>query len=647
MFGSRQTGLFLAISTIIAPAHLAAQEVEPEYAPSDSAAAAATDAFGERVGLNQVGLYSPVQTRGFDLMASTSAFRLNGFYFHPAAELSESLVQGSSINVGISAAALDLPSPTGVISYRLRDPGLHSSLSVTTGLREEGSAHLELLGTLVSDDQQWGILGHALIIPDNNRSSGEDGPTVHLGTVGKWMPGPDTQIRLFGSYSFSKHDGDLAVLAIGEGVPPALVPRRKYTPDWARTSSWSSNIGALLDHRWGRWSLGGSIIRSTSHATRSDVTILEADSDGNTFATLYHTPEVEKRSDSIEAKLARTFSLLGAEHRLGVGFRQRNTITGRAEAAAFPIGSFDLAETLPDVPAPDLPDDVARGRDRVQQRILSATYGLRAGEDLELRLGAHNNRYEKSVRDFSGETSRNVEGAWLYSASAVWRPTPSLQLFASYVGGLEETGTAPAAASNRGEVLPPVKARQYEIGGRIEINSSLSLILAGFDIRKPTYGLRSDGLYAPVGTVRHRGVEASLTGRVTPTTTVVLGANFMEPRVSGDQVDSELVQKVAPGVSRFNATISVEQQITPEWSLDSWFLHEGPRRRDSLSQTEVPAVPWLVLGTTYRLKVGRRDVMLRGQLINAIDREGYWATPYGPLVPVPPLTYRLLVSTSF
>jgi iron complex outermembrane receptor protein len=275
---------------------------------------------------------------------------------------------------------------------------------------------------------------------------------------------------------------------------------------------------------------------------------------------------------------------------------------------------------------------------------VSASYGLQISDLVQVRLGAHRNIYEKTVDDFEGVRARNREQSWLYSASAIWQPMTRFRLFASYVSGLEESGVAPAAASNRGAVLPPVKARQTEVGARYEVAPGLNLIVAGFDIRKPIYGLRPDLFYAPVGTVRHRGVEASLTGRLTPDTTIVLGANMLKPRIAGALVAAGQVRATAPGVSRFNATVSVEQRLSAAWSVDAYLLYEGRRRRDSVSDTEVPAVPFAFAGARYSWTWGGSRMSLRGQLVNALGHMGYYATPYGALVPVSPQTFRLLLS---
>jgi len=127
----------------------------------------------------------------------------------------------------------------------------------------------------------------------------------------------------------------------------------------------------------------------------------------------------------------------------------------------------------------------------------------------------------------------------------------------------------------------------------------------------------------------------------------VLGANVVQPRMSGEQVDAGTIARVAPGVSRFNATVSIEQRITPRWSADLYLLYEGGRRRDGLSTTELGAVPFAVISTRYDWTTGSTSLSLRAQAVNALGREGYYATPYGQLVPIGPRTWRLLLSAGF
>ena len=611
-----------------------------------SAARSASDAFGEKVGIDSVGLYSENGARGFDLIASSAAFRMDGFYFQPGSAPPESLLQGSSVNVGIAATALDLPSPTGVVTYRLREPAATTGIELTGGWRD-ASPHIAAQASLVDQAHRLSLVAHAMYEPSYDEVTGGVRPYVTGAAIGRWRPASGMRIEAFTSYIGYWHDGDVSVLADGPGVPPPLARYRRYGPRWSRTRYEGATSGLLATKDWGRWSAGLGLIHSTLGRDRSDVDLLAIDRDGHVRSTLFYTPPFSIRSDSAEAKLARDFTLFGAEHRIGVALRARNTRTGRAEQVAYDVGQYQLADGPVDTPRPDLPAATARGSDRVDQRILSVTYGLQWRDSLQLRLGAHASHYAKTVNAFDGSRARSVESDWLYSASLIWQPTRRLRLFASRVSGLEETGAAPNAALNRGEVLPPVTARQSELGARYELARGLNLIVAGFDISKPTYGLRPDNIYAPIGTVRHRGIEASLTGRVGPGTTIVVGGNILQPRLSGPLVDAGLVGRVAPGVSRLNATFSIDQQLSRGWSTDFYLLYEGPRRRDQTDSTEVPGVPFAFAGTRYSWTWGKTPLSLRAQAVNALGRRGYYAAPYGGLVPIAPRDYRILLSAGF
>lgn len=100
----------------------------------ESATRRAIDAFGERIGLEQVGLYGEGNVRGFDLQSS-GAYRIEGSYFARHSSISDAALGGVSVRVGASGARLDYPSPSGAVDYRLRDTTGPSNWRVTTGLR--------------------------------------------------------------------------------------------------------------------------------------------------------------------------------------------------------------------------------------------------------------------------------------------------------------------------------------------------------------------------------------------------------------------------------------------------------------------------------------------------------------------------------
>lgn len=635
----RRAPVAAALFSIVLAAPLHAQEAN--VANATTATSAAEDAFGEQVGTERIGLYNLNQTRGFDLLGSSGAFRLDGAYYFPADLPAESLLSGASIRVGAGAAGLDLTSPTGVILYRLCEPAQESALAVTTGLRTflspvlAAEAHLRASRSL-------GFVGHFVVEPDSRSGTGEPGRSRSGAVIGRWEPLEGASVTAFGSWGEWESEGGIAIVSAGAQAPPAIDPGTRYGPDWLRSGGHGSNHGVIASYDANGWEADLAAIRSAQSTDFSETAVLDLGSDGSIASSIVRTPPGASRSDAAEARLARRFEALGLVHRLGLAVRARRSETERLESAVVPGGTFTIASGAVQVPDPGAPPATRLAKDTVDQRLLSVTYGLAVPDLLELRLGAHANRQSKRAIGFDGLESRTVEKDWLLNASLVLSPTDRLNLFASYATGLEESGVAPAAALNRGEVLPPVKAEQIELGATYRLCDDLTLILAGFDISKPTFGLRPDNVFGPSGTVRHRGIEGSIVGEIRPGTRIVVGANVVDPVLSVGEIE-----RTAPGVSRLNAIVGFEQRVTSRLSFDGNLYFEGKRRRDAISDVEIEGVPFLTLGARYAFTAGKVPVELRVQGYNLLDHRGYFATPGGPLVAVFPKSWRAEMTARF
>lgn len=216
-------------------------------------------------------------------------------------------------------------------------------------------------------------------------------------------------------------------------------------------------------------------------------------------------------------------------------------------------------------------------------------------------------------------------------------------------GGWRTSGVAPQTASNRGQVLPPVEARQIELGLRRALTPNLSLIAAVFDVAKPVPGLRSDGVYSLVGDVRHRGLEVSVNGQLTPSTRVLLGVMAMKPRISGPLVDAGLVGAVPAGISSVVAVAGVDQTLgfLPGWSLDGQLTWEAARFADSADSYKTPALALLSLGARYRFDVDGHATVFRLAASNALNARQWRAFPYGSMYPVDPPLVRGSLTMNF
>jgi len=614
-------------------------------AAQENAVASAADAFGERVGIEQSGLYGEGQVRGLSLEAS-GAYRINDAYFVRAAPLNDPALAGVGVRVGVNAARLPYPAPSGVVNYRLREPAATNQLTLGGGYRDFGTPTLEANGSWKSRDGVFSLTGGAVYRPEVTWGAGTNGRAVDIGAVARWRPAEGQILTGFITTYARQYNGDYAMKATDPALPPTVPALQSYTPDGARVEARNWNFGLLYDAEIAGWSVDAAIFRSIYDADRQDFTVIAVDRDGDATATIFQDPGRMNRSDSGELRVSRVLGGGGdVSHLVSGSLRFRRSDVDLASASVTSLGALNIR----DRPPASLPFvwSGQRGADRVDQTTASLGYGLLWSDRLQLRLGVHRTRYEKTVDTLAGVRTQGMEETTLYNASAVWNLTPRTSLFASWVTGLEESGVAPQAATNRNEVLPPVEAEQREFGLRKALGDRLTLITAVFDVSKPTTGFRADGSYGLVGEVAHRGAELSLAGALNDRTDIVLGGVVFAPEVSGALVDAGLVGARPAGISETVINASIDRRLGDGWSIDARVSYWGERWVDSLNTFQAPAVTTLDIGVRRRFEVAGRAAQFRMVASNVTDAEGWWASSSTFLWPINPPTVRATFSMTF
>jgi len=629
---SDRTGRGLSLVLALAAASTAAAQ--------DSAVKSAADAFGERVGTEQSGLYTETEVRGFNLNDS-GAYRIDDAYFSRAAALNDPVLSGVGVRVGVNAARLAYPAPSGVVNYRLRQAGPVNELRLGAGFRDFGTQVIQGDGTFRDGD--FSLAGGFVWRPELRLAGGNEGRAVDVGGVGAWEIAPGQRLRAFASLYQRRYDGDYAVVPSETAVPPSLEKLHQYSPSWAQSEAVNSNFGALYERRIGGFKVDLAAFRSIFDIDRTDYTLISADAIGRASATTFRNPARAKRADSAEARVGRQFEAAGLSHLGTVSLRGGRTIADLTSNLAIPLGTFDLRGNDP-------PDGMeltwagTRGMDTVKQVTASAGYGLAWSDRVQLRFAVHRTRYDKDVLSIAGVRTEGISETTLYNASAIVALTDRTAVFGSWVTGLEESGVAPTSAINRDEVLPPVEAEQFELGVRHAVTPGLTFIGALFDVSKPTNGFRADGSFALVGEVRHRGVEGSIAGQLDARTNVVLGAVAFEPKVTGPLVDVGVVGAQAAGISHRIINANIERRLGDSWSVDAGLSYSGERWADTANTFKTPAVMTLSCGARRRFVLAGRPVEFRVLASNLTGAEGYWAAPTGILSPIPPRTVRALLT---
>jgi iron complex outermembrane recepter protein len=599
-------------------------------AAQDNAVKSAADAFGERVGTEQSGLYSESQVRGFDLNDS-GAYRIDDAYFSRAAAMNDPVLAGVGVRVGVNAVRLAYPAPSGVVNYRLRQAGPVNQLRLAAGWRDFGTRVIQGDGSYREGD--FSFAGGFVWRPLWRLAGGNEGRGLDVGGVGAWQIAPEQRLRAFGTLFQRGYDGDFAVVASEAAVPPSLQKLHQYSPTWAWTEALNSNLGVLYDARIGGYTLDLSAFRSTFDIDRTDYTLISADAAGRASATTFRAPDRTKQADSAEARVGRQFESTGFTHLATVSLRAGRT-------------AVDLTSSLVIPDATELEWSGTRGKDTVEQVTASAGYGIAWRDRVQLRFGVHETRYEKDVLSIAGVQTNGVSDVMLYNASAIVSLTDRTAVFGSWVTGLEESGVAPTVAINRDEVLPPVEAEQFELGIRHAITPTLTLIGAVFDVSKPTKGFRADNSFGLVGEVRHRGVEGSIAGQLDARTSVVVGAVAFEPKVTGPLVDAGVVGSRAAGISHRIVNANIERRLGDNWSVDASLSYSSERWADTANTFKTPAVTTFNLGARSRFVLAGRPAEFRVLASNLTGVEGYSAAANGLLVPIAPRTVRALLTVT-
>lgn len=612
-------------------------------AADDNAVKSAADAFGERVGTEQSGLYSETQVRGFDLNDS-GAYRIDDAYFSRAAALNDPVLAGVGVRVGVNAVRLAYPAPSGVVNYRLRQAGPVNELRLGVGWRDFGTRVVQGDGSFRRGDLS--VAGGFVWRPLFRLAGDNQGRAFDLGGVGTWEITPDRRLRAFATLYQRAYDGDFAVIPTAAAVPPSLKKLHQYSPSWAESAALSSNVGVLYDARVGGFTIDLAAFHSAFDIERTDYTLIYADGAGNASATTFRNPDRNKRSVSTEARLGRQFDAGGINHLATASLRAGRAVVDLTSNLAIDLGSFDLrSEDPPD--AVERPWSGTRGEDTVEQVTASAGYGIAWSDTVQLRFAVHRTRYDKEVLSIAGVRTEGVSETTLYNTSAIVSLTDRTAVFGSWMTGLEESGVAPTSAINRDDVLPPVEAEQFELGVRHALTPGLTLIGAVFDVSKPTNGFRADGSFGLVGQVRHRGVESSIAGQLDANTSVVVGAVAFEPKVTGPLVDAGAVGSRAAGISHVIVNANIERQLGDEWSVDAGLSYTGERWADTANSFKTPAVTTVNIGARRKFELAGRPAELRILGSNLTGVDGYRATPSGVLSPIAPRTVRAMLTLTF
>jgi len=602
---------------------------------ADNPITSADDAYGLTLGLESVGLYGPGLVRGFNPQAAGNV-RIDGLYFDQQGGLSNRIVEGSVIRVGVSEIGYAFPAPTGIVDYDLRRVG--------------GDAPTATVITNVGPYDAWGVsvdgsapvMGDALVFPFGagvqvstltpyGPYPGYTSSVVSAGATPQWSPNGKITIRgIFDWQQTTAAKTFPLFYTAGDFRPPAISNGYRGE-NWANGRNETLNLGGIISAKLTEvWSLKAGVFRSTNDAPVSFADLYtDVQPNGQSEHVIVGYPDQNVASTSGEARLTGGFGLGDWRQQIVLMARGRDTTARYGGQDAVDAGPADIAMPI-QTPRPEFFYST-RADDHTQLWSAGAAYHLAWRHSAEFEAGVQQESYRESVI-IPGAAASEVSAhpIRIYGNIAV-ALGPRWSIYSGYTQGLETSGSAPASAANGGEVLPASKTWQIDGGLRFAITPKLKIVAGMFDLQKPYFNVGANNIDKQLGVQEAKGAELSIAGELFRGLHVNVGVLDGKVGISGPNLAAEGVGPVAVGQPRLMYVANVNYTLPwlPAASVDASVTHFGAQPESLDNRVYSPAVSQVNVGERYNFIALGRKGSLRVQVQNVMGAN-MWTNVYTP-----------------
>jgi iron complex outermembrane receptor protein len=566
-------------------------------------------------------------------------------YFDQQSNVTDRLLDGTTVHVGISAQGYPFPAPTGIADNDLRKPGKDLVASIGLNFGPFATKSLELdLQVPVQGEKLGLIAGIGLY-----REEAPFGGRPHYDSYAlsaRWAPDTNTSIQPFWSrIAVRSEESQSYIFTSGDFLPKRYKRGQFFGQKWAEFNSNIDTYGTVAKTKLAGFDLALGAFRQTVDARDDNIDLLfDTDQTGRVGSRIIVSEKDNWfASTSGEFKLSREFSDGPRRHYIHATARGRSLVRRYGGAALIDLGVSQVG--MEDFrPAPVGTVYGAKTHDRVRQKTAGVGYELRWKKLGEISLGVQKTDYSKSVVDpVTGALPVSKDSPWLYSATAAAYLADNVALYGGFVRGLEESEVAPVNAINRGDAPPAIRTTQKDFGVRWGVSKGVTMVIGWFDVRKPYYNLDASSRFRRLGAIRNSGVEFSLSGQVAPGLTVVAGSIWLDSKLSGEEVDRGVIGKRPVGSFRLHNLANVNWKFPWHDPLTLTARFESTSNRvANATNTFVIPKRWVAsLGARYKMKVADKPLLVRANVDNIFNTFGWNNGGGGFFMPNGPRRYSL------
>lgn len=252
-------------------------------------------------------------------------------------------------------------------------------------------------------------------------------------------------------------------------------------------------------------------------------------------------------------------------------------------------------------------------------------------------LGVHKHEAVSNAYKYKNANSSEVTGIDRTESDdtsptygLIYHPNENMSIYASHSENFDCGTGVNTTYENYGDVLPPLKTKQNEIGFKY-MKNDLLWTLAYYDLKQDNLiSVYKTGFSKPFqskdGEARHKGVELSVNGKLTDKWNVFGGLSHLDAKqekTTKGQLDGIRVN----GTSQWTAVFGAEYNPNESWSILGRGIYTG---RTPVMNEKVWAGGYTIfdLGATYKTHFGKTPAELSLMCNNVFDKD-YWMVSRG------------------
>lgn len=594
--------------------------------------------------------YDNVAIRGI-LVENRGNYRLNGSL--PIINLVDVPLENKErveVLKGASSLYYGFVPPSGIVNYVTKRAGARPVTSIATSLNQYGAVdvHADIARRFGTDDA-LGLRINAVAGREDIGINNFSGQRELLSAALDVKVSPSVKLKFDAEY-YKKDSSEQAGITLPAAVNGVITLPR--TPDnktnlageWQRYVADATNLlaradVALNDNWLATFELGQA--RNTRDRRFSQFALANRVTGAGTL-TVSQQDGQSYENNNVRTELAGRVATGAIAHELSFGYtgNERAQDSRNSPTLAFaqnlynPVTIPYTARTAANASAPSKITD--KGIYVFDRIVLSDQWQVMAG----VRRSDYQSE-TTSTRYAAEKTSPSV--------SVMFKPTPRTSVYASYIEGIEESGTAPASRANAGEVLPPSVNEQVELGVKAEVAQGLLLQAAYFDVKRQyTTTDVARNLFVVGGQARYKGLEFAASGEINRQWAVVASALLMDPKIVKTTVANEL-GKAPENAPKVTYSVFGEYRLPtiPGLALNAGWYYTGKRPVNNANQAYIDGVGLLSLGARYRTRLFGTNATLQANIDNLADKS-YWSTAGNGLLGVgAPRTLRIAARFDF